>query len=141
MRVLVACECSGRVREAFRRRGHDAWSCDLLPAEDDSPYHLWKDVRRVVDLRWDLVIAHPPCTRLCNSGVRWLHERNLWVELEKACSFFNTFFGLDVPRICIENPIPHKYARERILYPYTQSRERMGIRAKRYEKRGSKRGA
>ena len=73
-RVLVACEVSGIVRRAFAARGHDAWSCDLLPAEDGNRRHLQCNVKEVLDLGWDLVIAHPPCTRLCNSGVRWLHK-------------------------------------------------------------------
>jgi hypothetical protein len=116
--VLVACESSGRVREAFRRRGHDAFSCDLNPAEDGSPWHLHKDVRRVLGLPWDMVIAHPPCTRLTNSGVRWLAERNLWNDMKDACNFFNLFKGC-APKVCIENPIPHRYAAERIG-KYTQ---------------------
>ena len=76
MKVLIACEYSGRVRDAFIRRGHDAISCDLLPTETPGP-HVQGDVLPMLLKPWDLVIAHPPCTRLCNSGVRWLHERNL----------------------------------------------------------------
>jgi hypothetical protein len=75
MRVLVACEFSGRVREAFRVKGYDAYSCDLLPADDRSPHHFRQDVEPLLLETWDLVIAHPPCTYLCNSGVRWLRER------------------------------------------------------------------
>lgn len=75
MRVLVACEFSGIVRRAFRDRGHDAWSCDLLPAEDGANTHIVGDVRDILADDWDLlIVAHPPCTRLCNSGVRWLHK-------------------------------------------------------------------
>lgn len=125
MRVLVACESSGRVREAFRRRGHDAWSCDLDPAEDGSDYHFQGDVRAM--LRggvlgcgyWDLVIAHPPCTRLCNSGVRWLHERDLWDDLATATAFFRMFLDC-APKVAIENPIPHKYAAAQIGRKYDQ---------------------
>lgn len=119
MRVLVACESSGRVRGAFRRRGHDAWSCDLEPAEDCG-HHIQGDVRKALlyGEPWDLVIAHSPCTRLCNSGVRWLAERDLWNDLTAAASFFNLFKGC-APKVCIENPIPHKYARARIG-DYTQ---------------------
>lgn len=114
MRVLVACESSGRVREAFRRRGHDAWSCDLDPAEDGSRFHVRGDVSSLLcGPSWDLVIAHPPCTRLSNSGIRWLRERNLWDDMKDACNFFNLFKWC-APRVCIENPIPHPYARERI---------------------------
>jgi hypothetical protein len=116
MKVLVACESSGRVRKAFRRRGHDAWSCDLVGPEDNSWFHIHDDARAAIrQHRWDLVIAHPPCTRLTNSGVRWLAERNLWDDMKDACNFFNLFKGC-APKVAIENPIPHKYARERIGY-------------------------
>lgn len=114
MKVLVACESSGRVREAFRRRGHDAWSCDLDAAEDRSGFHYRADVRHWLARGvWDLVIAHPPCTRIANSGVRWLAERNLWQDMEDACEFFSLFKGC-APKVCIENPIPHRYAAENI---------------------------
>lgn len=119
-RVLIACESSGKVREAFRRRGFDAWSCDLLPADDNSPHHFRQDVAPLLCEPWDLVIAHPPCTRLTNSGVRWLHERNLWGELDAAVDFFKLCLGANSPRIAVENPIQHKHARERIGAPYTQ---------------------
>ena len=69
MRVLIACESSGVVREAFRARGHDAWSCDLLPADDGSPFHIQDDVLDHLDAGWDLMVAHPPCTYLCSSGL------------------------------------------------------------------------
>ena len=87
MRILVACEFSGRVRDALISAGHNAISCDLLPTESPGP-HIQKDVREVLKERWDMIIAHPPCTRLCNSGVRWLHERNLWEEMKQAADFF-----------------------------------------------------
>jgi hypothetical protein len=124
MRVLVACESSGRVREAFRRRGHYAFSCDLEPSEDDSPFHYTGDVRPLIAgytgfAPWDLVIAHPPCTRLCNSGVRWLGERNLWNELAEATAFFRLFLDC-APKVCIENPIPHRYAAAQIGRTYDQ---------------------
>jgi hypothetical protein len=119
-RVLVACEYSGAVREAFRRRGFEAWSCDLLPADDGSPFHVQGDARELLSHGWDLLIAHPPCTRLANSGVRWLHERNLWAELEEATDLFRAFLDAPVARIAVENPIPHKYALGRIGERYTQ---------------------
>jgi hypothetical protein len=73
LRVLIACEFSGTVRNAFLALGHDAWSCDLLPAEDGSNRHITGDAREILNDGWDLLmVAHPPCTRLCNSGVRWL---------------------------------------------------------------------
>ncbi len=75
LRVLVACEYSGIVRDAFNARGHDAWSCDLLPSETPSNRHIRADVRTILNDGWDLLmVAHPPCTRLCNSGVRWLYD-------------------------------------------------------------------
>jgi hypothetical protein len=119
MKVLVACEFSGAVRDAFRANGHDAWSCDLLPS--DSPYHIQGDVLSVLDQGWDLMIAHPPCTFLCNSGVRWLHERpERWAELDKGAEFFKALMDAPIPKIAVENPIPHKYAVERIGRKYDQ---------------------
>ena len=118
MKVLVACEFSGTVRRAFRERGHDAWSCDLLPADDDSPYHYECDVFDIINDGWDLMIAHPPCTFFANSGVCWLTGKNAkagrWDDLDEAAVFFNALLDADIPKICIENPIPHKYAIERI---------------------------
>ena len=118
MRVLVACEYSGRVREAFRAQGHDAWSCDLLPADDDSPYHYKGNVLDIIDDGWDMMIAHPPCTYFTNSGVSWLTGKNKiegrWEQLDEAAVFFNRLLDSNIPKICIENPIPHKYALERI---------------------------
>lgn len=109
LHVLIGCEFSGIVRDAFKAKGHDAWSCDLLPTERKGQ-HIQGDVLEILNDGWDLMIAHPPCTRLCNSGVRWLAERNLWYDLDKACDFFNELKMADIPGICIENPIPHKYA-------------------------------
>lgn len=122
MRVLVACEFSGVVRRAFRARGHNAWSCDLLPAEDGSPHHIQGNVLDylVGFPPWDLLIAHPPCTRLCNSGVRWLVERNLWDEMREAALFFKRLLEAPVERKAIENPIPHRYALEVIGRKYDQ---------------------
>lgn len=121
MRVLVACEFSGTVRRSFRARGHDAYSCDLLPAEDDSLFHYQCDVRDVLYREWDVLIAHPVCTRITLAGVRWLHERNLWAELDAACDFFKLFLNAKhIPRRAIENPQPHRYAVERIGRTYDQ---------------------
>ena len=111
MRVLIACEFSGIVRDAFISRGHDAISCDLLPSDRDGP-HIMGDVRQVLTEPWDLVIAHPPCTRLCNSGVRWLHERNLWQDMREAAQFFLECLGANSPLVAVENPVIHKYARD-----------------------------
>lgn len=141
MNVLVACESSGRVRDAFRARGHNAWSCDLLPCDADPRYHYQMNVLEVLSStnliggipgiqlpkQWDLMIAHPPCTYLCNSGVRWLYEpvgtryralvKSRWASMREAQGFFMTLWMSKIPRICIENPISHKHA---ALPPYTQ---------------------
>lgn len=105
----MACEYSGTVRDAFIAKGHDAFSCDLLPTEAEGP-HIQGDVNMVLGYEWDLVIAHPPCTRLCNSGVRWLHERNLWDEMRVAAQFFLDCLNANSPKVAVENPIMHKYA-------------------------------
>lgn len=112
MRVLVACEFSGVVRQAFKARGHEAWSCDLLPAEDRSDFHIQGDARDILNDGWDLLmVAHPPCTRLCNSGVRWLAERNLWAELKEAADLFSAFWNAPIERVCVENPVMHRHAK------------------------------
>jgi len=118
MKILIACEFSGRVRSEFRKLKFDAWSCDLLPTEDGSKYHIQDNVLNHLEEGWDLMIAHPPCTYLANSGVRWLYEKpGRWQKLEKAIEFFLQLFNAPIPYICIENPIPHKYAREKIGRP------------------------
>lgn len=117
MKVLIACEESQVVCAAFRARGHEAYSCDLLPTSGDHPeWHFQMNVVHKMHEEWDMIIAHPPCTRLCNSGVRWLNERDLWQEMYFACEFFNMFqtAGDNGVKVCIENPIPHKYAKEYI---------------------------
>jgi len=121
MRVLVACEESQVVTIAFRARGQEAYSCDIQPCSGGHPeWHLQCDVLTVLDRGWDLMIAHPECTRLCNSGVRWLTERDLWEDMRKAADFFNKLKNAEqIPKRCVENPIPHRYARE-IIGGYTQ---------------------
>lgn len=114
MRVLVACEYSGTVRDAFINAGHDAISCDILPTDKPGP-HYRGDVRDMLHERWDIIIAHPPCTYLCNSGVCHLHkDPTRWAKLEDAANFFKLFLDIDGPRVAIENPIMHKYAKELI---------------------------
>ena len=103
MRVLVACEFSGVVRRAFRDRGHDAWSCDLLPPEDNSPFHLQEDARAVLHRGWDLMIAHPPCTHLAVSGARWFKEKGL--EQAAALEFVRVLLNAPIYSIALENPI------------------------------------
>lgn len=113
MKILIACEFSGRVRDAFHRRGHDVTSCDLLPSETDGE-HIQDDVLPLLKQPWDLVIAHPPCTRLCNSGVRWLHERALWDDMRAGAAFFLACLNANAPRVAVENPVMHKYAVEQV---------------------------
>ncbi len=103
MKVLVACEFSGIVRQAFRDIGHDAWSCDLLSAEDDSYYHYQGDVLSILNEKWDLMIAFPPCTYLAVSGARWFAERRK--EQREALKFVQTLLSAPVPSIALENPI------------------------------------
>lgn len=112
MRVIVGCEYSGRVRQAFRRLGHDAWSCDLIDSDDNSPFHIKGNVLDIIHDDWDLAIFHPPCTRLANSGVRWLAERDLWDEMRQAADFYLALRNAPIKMKCIENPVMHKYARE-----------------------------
>ena len=120
MRVLIACEFSGTVREAFRKMGHDAWSCDLRPAADNSPFHIQGDCLPVLHDRWDLLIAHPPCTHLALAGNRWLKDH--WVKRKKkpdrwhdgsakraardeSVKFFRALLDAPIPLRCIENPM------------------------------------
>ena len=102
MRVLVACEYSGTVRDAFRRAGHDAMSCDLLPTEAPGP-HYQGDVRDVLDDGWDLMVAHPPCTHLAVSGARWFHIKRQ--EQADALAFVRLLMDAPIARIAIENPV------------------------------------
>lgn len=99
----MACEFSGVVRRAFRERGHDAWSCDLLPSLDNSPYHYQTDVQNIIDLKWDLMIAHPPCTHLAVSGARWFKDKQ--EEQQEALKFVQILMDAPVEKICIENPV------------------------------------
>lgn len=115
-RVLVACEFSGIVRDAFTARGHEAWSVDLLPTERPG-LHWEGDVRTVLVEGWDLMIAHPPCTYLANSGVRWLYggkgterDPDRWALMEEAAAFFRELLDAPIPRIAVENPIMHRHA-------------------------------
>lgn len=110
--VLVACEYSGAVRDAFIRRGIRAISCDFLPTENLGP-HIQGDVRPYLRREWRLVIAHPSCTYLCNSGVRWLHEREgRWELMEDAAEFFLECLNANSDLVAVENPVMHKYAKE-----------------------------
>lgn len=127
MRVLIACEFSQIVCQAFRERGHEAFSCDLLPTEGNPAFHYQCSILTVLGLHWDLMIAHPPCTYLCNSGVRWLYgdkgtkiDPKRWEQMEEAAAFFKALLNAPIASIACENPIPHRYALEAIGTPYSQ---------------------
>ena len=119
LRVLVACEFSGTVRDAFLARGHDAWSCDLLADERGSNRHIRGDARAILNDGWDLLmVAHPPCTRLCNSGVRWLSapppgktSDQMRRELQDGAELFSDFWNAPIERIAVENPVMHRHAK------------------------------
>lgn len=119
MRVLIGCECSGIVRRAFAVLGHDVWSVDLKPAEDGSNRHIRGDVRDHLHDGWDLLaVLHPPCTRLCNSGVRWLSvpppgrtSADMQAELIEGAALFSACWNAPIPRRAIENPVMHRHAK------------------------------
>lgn len=119
LRVLIGCETSGVMRRAFAALGHDVWSCDLLPADDGSNRHIVGDIRDLLDGGWDLLaVMHPPCTRLCNSGVRWLHvpppgktREQMWQELEEGAALFSACWNAPIERVAVENPVMHKHAK------------------------------
>ena len=102
MKVLVACEYSGTVRDAFIAKGHEAMSCDLLPTDVKGP-HYQGDVRDIIDNGWDLMIAHPPCTHLAVSGARWFKDKQ--VEQAEALDFVRLLLDADIPKIALENPV------------------------------------
>ena len=104
MKVLIACEFSGIVREAFRKEGHDAWSCDLLPTEIEGN-HIQGDVLEVLDNGWDMMIAHPPCTYLANVGNAWLKQHGRIEKRKEAIEFFMMLTNAPIPKIAIENPV------------------------------------
>lgn len=125
MRILVACEYSGRVRDAFIALGHDALSCDLLPTDQPGP-HYQGSVLDILGDGWDLLIGHPPCTYLAKSGVQhlWIGRKKengrneeRWQNMLEARAFFLALLTCNIPKIAIENPVPHSYAE---LPPYSQ---------------------
>lgn len=119
MKILVACEFSGTVREAFRVKGHDAWSCDLLPTEIPGQ-HIEGDVLEVLGDGWDMMIAHPPCTHLAVSGARWFKHKTK--EQRQALEFFCALLNAPILRICVENPVSIASTRVRkcnqIIHPW-----------------------
>ena len=120
MKVLVACEYSGIVRDAFIKKGHDAISCDLLPSDSPGP-HYQGDVFDIIGEGYDLMIGHPPCTYLTNSGVTWLHKDiSRWPKLFDGAEFFKKLLSAPIPMIAIENPIMHKYSKSIIQVMPTQ---------------------
>lgn len=133
LRVLVGCEYSGKVRDAFIAMGHAAMSCDLLPSDAGEP-HYQGDIFDVIDDGWDIGIFHPPCTYLTNAGVRWLHEHvqsrrgnkptvsghTRWDAMREGGLFFRRLLNCKIPKVAVENPIPHKYAVEEIGRKYDQ---------------------
>ena len=120
LKVLVACEFSGRVRSAFALRGHEAWSCDLLPCEQGPEHHYQGDVRDLLGNGWDLMIAHPPCTHLAVSGARWFHMKQQ--EQKNAIEFFMTLANAPIPKKALENPISimsrHYRKPDQIIQPW-----------------------
>lgn len=121
MKILIACEYSGRVRDAFIRKGHDAVSCDLLPSESNFGPHIQGDVLPLLDQHWDMLIAHPPCTYLANSGAKHLYNNmnkafgknpERWRLMREGALFFKTLWNAPIERVCIENPIMLNYAKE-----------------------------
>lgn len=117
-RALVGCETSGIVRNALLARGIDAWSIDIQPSEDRSNRHIVDDIRNHLTDYWDfLAVLHPPCTRLCNSGVRWLAQpppgrtrEDIWRELDEGAALFSACWNAPIARKAIENPVMHRHA-------------------------------
>lgn len=122
MRVLVACEESQAVCKEFRAKGHEAYSCDTKDCSGGHPeWHIKEDVLEVIDQGWDLMIAHPPCTRLANSGVQWLYKPSKkktlvenWKDFFSGVELYKALRDAPIPKKCIENPIFHKHAKELI---------------------------
>lgn len=121
MKILICCESSGTVREAFRAKGHDAWSCDLLPADDGSPYHIQGDCLKALDLGWDMFGFHPPCTYLSVSGIHWNDRGRGWENTEKALGFVRALMARREPWY-LENPVSIISTRirkpDQIVQPY-----------------------
>ena len=129
MRVLVACEESQTVANAFREAGHEAYSCDLVECSGGHPeYHLRADALEILKIKWDMIIAHPPCTYMSKAGARWMYPKAGELSQErydlamKAKAFFMSFLMADCPRICVENPRPLKVVRlpppTQVIQPY-----------------------
>lgn len=133
-KVLVACEFSGVVREAFARLGHDAWSCDMLDTEIPGQHLKGDALAAMVSGEWDMVLAFPPCTYLTNSGVRWLYGASggtkqidpvRWAQMEAGARFFRSFFNYYAGPVCVENPTMHGHAAELIPADLWELRQRV----------------
>lgn len=110
MKVLIACEYSATVRDAFRKLGHEAWSCDIIPCDGDPTYHIQGDALEIINQGWDLMIAHPPCTYLSNAGARFLYPKKVLNQERlakgmEAKEFFMALLDAPIDKICIENPV------------------------------------
>ncbi len=120
MKVLIGCEFTGIVRDQFRKLGHEAYSCDLLPTETNQAYHIQKDVRTILNDNWDLGIFFPPCTHLCVSGARWFKDKQ--TEQQNALDFISRLLLCRIPKIALENPIgiisTHIRKPDQIIQPY-----------------------
>ena len=105
MKIIIACECSGAVRDAFIAKGHDAWSCDFQDCESDPSRHLKCDVLSILNDGWDMMIAHPPCTDLSVAGARWFKEKRQNGSQQRSIDFFMEFTKTKIEKVCIENPV------------------------------------
>lgn len=103
MKILIACEFSQIVTKAFRNKGHEAFSCDIIPTEGNPDWHIQGDVLDILDDGWDMMIAHPPCTHLACSGAAWFEKKQ--VQQRQAIYFFMVLADSNIPKICIENPV------------------------------------
>jgi len=119
---LVACEESATVREAFRKRGHDAWSCDLIESRIPGNHIIGDALEAAYGQYWDLMLAFPPCTYLCRSSEQWLKKQpDRWQKMVDGANFFKRLFEAPIEKVCIENPQPHQHALKLIGYNYTQA--------------------
>ena len=120
MKVIIGCEFSQVITKAFRKKGHEAYSCDLISCEGGHPeWHIRDDVLKHLDDGWDIGIFHPDCTFLANCGVQWISKRDEWKDMEKAAIFFNKLLHSKIKKKSVENPIQHGYARQ-IIRKYDQ---------------------
>lgn len=122
LKVLIGCATSCVALDAFLDRGHDAWQCDILPSDKPTNRHIQDDIRNVLPWSWDLLlVSNPPCTRLCNSGVRWLSKpptgrsiEDMWAELDEGAALFSDCLNAPIPHVACENPVMHGHAKARI---------------------------